>query len=54
MGRQQMGRELLAAFLLDGVIRGVEPDGTVYRHRVSHDLVQRFLAGLKSGPVAAC
>jgi anaerobic magnesium-protoporphyrin IX monomethyl ester cyclase len=54
LGRLAAGRRLLAAFLLDGHIRGIEPDGTVYRHRVSAVLARRFLTGLRSAPVSAC
>jgi radical SAM superfamily enzyme YgiQ (UPF0313 family) len=44
--RQWLGVQLLAAFLCDGGIRGVAPDGQVYDHRVSSDLCRYFLAGL--------
>ena len=44
--RQWLGMQLLAAFLRDGGIRGVAPDGQVYDHRVSSDLCRYFLAGL--------
>jgi hypothetical protein len=46
LDRQEAGRKLLAAFLWDGGIRGLEPDGTVYDHRVSTSLCRRFLVGL--------
>jgi hypothetical protein len=49
--RQQTGLKLLAAFLRDGGIRGIEPDGTVYDHRVSANLCRRFLEGLNAGPI---
>ena len=48
LDRRQVGLRLLAAFLLDGGIRGIEPDGTVYDHQVSVDLCKRFLSGLSS------
>jgi hypothetical protein len=48
LDRQQVGLQLLAAFLLDGGIRGVEADGRVYDHRVSANLCRRFLDGLTS------
>jgi len=48
LNRQQVGLQLLAAFLLDGGIRGVEADGRVYDHRVSANLCRRFLDGLTS------
>ena len=44
--RLQVGLKLLAAFLYDGGIRGLEPDGTVYDHRVSTTLCRRFRKGL--------
>jgi anaerobic magnesium-protoporphyrin IX monomethyl ester cyclase len=46
LDRHQAGLKLLAAFLWDGGIRGLEPDGTVYDHRVSTRLCRRFLDGL--------
>ncbi len=49
--RQQAGLKLLAAFLWDGGIRGLEPDGTVYDHRVSAQLCQAFLEGLNADPI---
>ena len=56
LNRHQIGLRLLAAFLADGGIRGVEPDGTVYDHRVSMALSTRFLEGLGygAGSVLAC
>lgn len=51
LNRQEVGLKLLAAFLMNGGIRGIEPDGTVYAHRVSARLCQRFSAGLKAGPI---
>ncbi|BBO89117.1 B12-binding domain-containing radical SAM protein [Desulfosarcina ovata] len=53
LDRQALGRKLLAAFLHDGAIRGIDADGTVYRHRVSTRLCQHFLEGLQDGPVSA-
>jgi hypothetical protein len=47
--RQQAGMKLLAAFLWDGGIRGIEPDGKVYDHRVSAALCRRFRKGLPGG-----
>ncbi|WP_319524254.1 B12-binding domain-containing radical SAM protein [uncultured Desulfosarcina sp.] len=46
--RQDVGMQLLAAFLYDGGIRGVEADGRVYDHLVSARLCRRFLDGLTS------
>jgi radical SAM superfamily enzyme YgiQ (UPF0313 family) len=51
MNRQAVGMRIVAAFLADGGIRGVEPDGTVYAHRVSERLCLRFRDGLQSVPV---
>lgn len=41
--RQEIGRLLLAAFLKDGRIRGVTPQGEVYAHRISTTLTRLFL-----------
>jgi hypothetical protein len=49
LDRLQVGLKLLAAFLWDGGIRGLEPDGTVYDHRVSTTLCRRFRDGLPGG-----
>ena len=46
LDRHQAGLKLLAAFLWDGSIRGLEPDGTVYDHRISTPLCRRFREGL--------
>lgn len=46
MDRTQLGTVLLQAFLHDGVIRGVSPDGEVYPHRVSAELCEAFVRGL--------
>jgi radical SAM superfamily enzyme YgiQ (UPF0313 family) len=51
LDRQEIGLKLLAAFLLDGGIRGIESDGTVYDHRVSARLCRRFSAGWQAGPM---
>ena len=50
--RRRAGERLLAAFLHDGKIRGVEPDGVVYEHPVATDLTRRFLNGLN--PAELC
>lgn len=47
--RVQLGLKLLAAFLKDGIIRGVDDKGRVYAHRVSAGLCRRFLKGLSGG-----
>jgi len=46
--RIETGRRLLGGFLYDSKIKGVTPQGTVYDHRISTPLAQRFLAGLAS------
>ena len=53
LDRQTMGRALLAGFFHDGVLKGVDTDGTVYVHRASPALCRRFLDGLDNG-VAGC
>jgi anaerobic magnesium-protoporphyrin IX monomethyl ester cyclase len=40
--RQAVGRRLLAAFLDDGRLRGIDPDGEVYLHRVDAALCGAF------------
>ncbi len=45
-GRIFIGRQLLAAFLRDGAIYGVDCSGRVYDHRVDYALTRRFLQGL--------
>jgi anaerobic magnesium-protoporphyrin IX monomethyl ester cyclase len=47
LDRQAVGRILLAAFLRDGTIYGVERDGRVYAHQTDVALVRVFLEGLK-------
>jgi radical SAM superfamily enzyme YgiQ (UPF0313 family) len=49
--RFQKGYRLLAAFLMDGMLRGIEPDGTVYPHRISAHLSRFFLDGLRKSPI---
>ena len=49
LDRFQVGLKLLAAFLWDGGIRGLESDGTVYDHRVPAPLCGRFREGLTDG-----
>ncbi len=44
--RLATGRRLLARFLADGRIRGITPDGDVYDHLASPDLVRKFIDGL--------
>jgi hypothetical protein len=45
--RTGLGRRLLAAFLHDGRIRGVDPAGEVFAHTVSLDLTRAFVKGLR-------
>jgi radical SAM superfamily enzyme YgiQ (UPF0313 family) len=40
--REVLGRRLLAAFFHDGGLRGVDPDGEVYLHRVDEALCDAF------------
>lgn len=49
--RLEIGRRLLQMFLQDGKIRGVEPDGRVYEHRISAELTARYLQGLQAGGI---
>lgn len=46
--RQKVGSILLAGFLKDGGIRGVDDKGHVYHHCVDDRLARAFLEGLKS------
>ena len=41
--RMDVGLKLLSWFLHDGKIRGVTPDGEVYKHKVSPELTRLFL-----------
>lgn len=45
--RTAAGKMLLAAFLADGVIRGIDQDGCIYEHLSDPDLTRGFLSGLK-------
>lgn len=44
--RRGIGTALLSWFLDDGVIRGVTPDGAVYRHAADATLCRRFLENI--------
>lgn len=46
--RREVGRILLAGYLNDGGIRGVDLQGEVYEHWIDIDIGRRFLQGLKS------
>ncbi|GAB6908207.1 Cobalamin B12-binding domain protein [Desulfosarcina cetonica] len=50
--RRRVGTTLLAGFLDDGVIRGIDREGRVYRHHASAPLCRRFLDGLRAAPVS--
>ena len=45
--RPSIGRRLLAAFLKDGVIYGVQANGQIYDHRTDTGLTRCFLQGLR-------
>ncbi|RJQ68198.1 MAG: radical SAM protein [Desulfobacteraceae bacterium] len=44
--RLALGRILLAAFLHDGIIRGLDDEGRIYPHRIDTGLTRAFLDGL--------
>lgn len=44
--RTEAGKRLLSAFLYDGKIRGMEPDGTIYEHIITDELTRLFLQGI--------
>jgi radical SAM superfamily enzyme YgiQ (UPF0313 family) len=46
--RRQAGKTLLSAFLADGVIRGISPQGEIFCHKSSPELIRRFLRGLEN------
>jgi hypothetical protein len=46
--RDALGRQLLARFLCDGIIRGVTGSGRIYEHRVSTRLTRMFLKRLET------
>ena len=49
--RTELGIILLSGFLHDGRIRGVDPEGRVFEHRVSLDLARAFVRRLKRIPI---
>lgn len=51
LDRTDLGRLLLAAFLYDGSVCGLDDEGRVYAHAVDLNLTQAFRDGLASGPV---
>ena len=46
--RRAAGMQLLQFFLYDGKIRGVGPQGEVYKHETSLELSKKFIDGLRS------
>ena len=49
--RIDIGKRLVAAFLHDGRLRGVTPEGEVYDHPVSVDLSEKFREAIRKIPV---
>ncbi len=49
--RKVIGRQLLAAFLKDGQIYGMDECGVTYRHQINVGLTRRFLKGVEKGPL---
>jgi hypothetical protein len=45
--RMTVGRRLLAAFLQNGIIYGMDTDGSVYRHAIDPSLTRRFLSACR-------
>jgi hypothetical protein len=52
--RMEMGRRIVAWFLRDGKIRGVDPKGCVYEHTISSDLSGEFIRGLRDSGIRGC
>lgn len=50
-GRQALSFEILAYFLYDGILRGVEESGRIYPHEVDKNLCRNFLKGLSRIPL---
>lgn len=48
--RYETGYQLIQAFLHDGNIRGLHPDGRLYCHVVSEQLTKQFIQGLGHSP----
>jgi radical SAM superfamily enzyme YgiQ (UPF0313 family) len=46
--REAVGRQLLARFLGDGIVRGITANGRIYEHRVSTRLTRTFLQRLQT------
>ena len=49
-----IGRRLLQGFLHDGKIRGVGPNGRLFEHSVSEDLIEPFIRGLEQIQLKGC
>jgi hypothetical protein len=49
--RVEIGRRLLAAFLKDGSVHGLDDQGEVYAHALDLELSRSFRCGLENGPV---
>lgn len=47
MDRNAIGKRLLAAFLQDGIIRGMASDGRVFAHTIDTSLTRKFIAECK-------
>ena len=45
--RLTIGKQLLAAFLKDGHIRGMASDGRLYAHTIDPSLTRQFLSGCR-------
>jgi radical SAM superfamily enzyme YgiQ (UPF0313 family) len=45
--RIEAGKKLLAMFLYDGMIRGINRNGDIYEHKICEDTAGAFLEGLK-------
>ncbi len=45
--KTEAGRQLLSWFLYDGQIRGIKPNGEVFKHRIASGLAKLFIQGLK-------
>ncbi len=52
--RFEIGKELLAAYLHDGRIWGMTPEGEVYAHSVSSVLAEKFIEGIRKIRVRGC
>lgn len=46
--RVSIGRQILAWFLFDGLIRGVTPSGEIYTHHISTELTNEFITAMRN------